>query len=170
MRTGKRGFGCLLSFLIGNFLCDSGTFRIIRQKGVFLMRRIKQLDSTGCGIACVAMIAGRTYSQVRKIAVEMGYQRSDLTLYTHAKQLRALLDHFGVRTERARMARHWESLSATGIAAVNRRESDGRWHWVVYQHGRRPYAIDPRKSAPPRRTDFGRLRLHSFVPISVKQA
>ena len=133
------------------------------------MRRIKQEDATGCGIACAAMIAGVSYARARTRAVELGLVDCAPPHYTSSRQLRQLVGSFGATASRGRRLTHWTSLSELSIVGINYNEKSDTWHWVVYvpsTHG--GYVLDPRAAVKAdRRYDFPRMRPRSFIPIEL---
>lgn len=129
------------------------------------LQQVIQQDRTGCGIACVATIACTSYSKVRHMAcIQFGW-REDGVFYTMSLHLARLLDSLGYTAGRGRAVRHWESLPNLAIVAINPHKEDSGWHWVVFvRDDGNAYVIDPR-SKRKRRTDFGRMRLRSCIPI-----
>jgi ABC-type bacteriocin/lantibiotic exporter with double-glycine peptidase domain len=130
------------------------------------VKRIIQENPTGCGIACVAMLAGLSYEKVIKVAHGLfGWPKSQRTFYTSSAQLGELLETFGVESQRGRAVRSWESLPNRAIAGINYNTKKNTWHWVVFiRNGDRQYVLDP-KSKRERRRDFGRMRLRSCIPV-----
>jgi len=132
------------------------------------MKRILQEHRTGCGVACVAMVAGTDYSNAMKVARQIfDWQDSQRTFYTSSAQLRELLRAFKVQTGRGRVARKWSSLPEFAIAGVNHNKETDTWHWVVFQRKvGRTYVLDPQpRTKTEVRTDFGRMSLRSCIPI-----
>ncbi|WP_341678703.1 cysteine peptidase family C39 domain-containing protein [Niveibacterium sp. SC-1] len=131
------------------------------------MRRVIQEDSTGCGLACVAMLAGRSYQAVKKQAhsVLKTWPRGPRSFYTTKSHLKALLAEYGVRHGNYRKADSWEKLNADlAIVAINLQANDN-WHWVVFRRdGSDRYLLDPRAKSE-RRIDFWRARIMAYLPI-----
>jgi len=50
------------------------------------IKRILQEDATGCGLACVAMIAGKKYAEVKKLALANKYFENKKTFYTTSSE------------------------------------------------------------------------------------
>lgn len=128
---------------------------------VIVPRHVKQVDTVGCGVACVASLAGVSYKRALETALEL-FAWSKCSR-TQSGQLRDLLEAFGIKTLRGRAVRDWDALPLCSIVAINPRGND--WHWVVHHrlHGD-PVVLDPRSSREAR-TDFGRMRLRSYIPI-----
>jgi len=97
------------------------------------MKRVAQRDKNGCGVACVAMIAGISYAE----ACELMFPGRKGT-YTRAKGLRIALEHYGVTLGR-RMPLKTASildLKDDGIILAHTESvSEDRWtasHWIVW--------------------------------------
>ena len=96
---------------------------------------VVQEEPTGCGIACVAMIAGRTYAEVKEIANAQGIYAEDEELFTATKYVRKLLSDFNVKiSEVEQPFSSWEAMPDKALLATKYRvENDcARWHWSVY--------------------------------------
>lgn len=132
------------------------------------MKRIQQKHRTGCGVACVAMIAGKSYSSVMKNAqLILGWEKSKRTFYTDSSDLTKLLHSFSIKSEKCRAVRKWSSISETAIVAINHNERTNIWHWVVYhREADTSYVLDPQSKREVRK-DFSRMRLRSYIPVSL---
>jgi ABC-type bacteriocin/lantibiotic exporter with double-glycine peptidase domain len=118
-----------------------------------MIRRVQQDDEKGCGIACVAMVTGRTYPQTKKYFLEQVFLPTDRKLYTRHYQLRRALQKLRIPTEK-RAFRNWRSIGILSIVPINRRQDSG-WHWVVFvPNNTRPYILDPALGKGRRRYDF----------------
>ena len=104
-RAGERGEGA------GELVVPAGGwFGFTGRIGEMQLKRIRQKDGTGCGIACVAMVVGESYSTVMKVARDIFYWEKDKrSFYTTASQLRDLLLAFGNQSQRGRSVRRWSS-------------------------------------------------------------
>lgn len=124
-----------------------------KMKRSIVIRRVQQRDEDGCGIACVAMVTGKTYPQAKKFFQEQVFLPTDRKLLTRHYQLRRALRKLRMNTEK-RAFRNWRSIENLSIVPINRRQ-DGGWHWVVYiPNGSRPYILDPAPGKGKRRYDF----------------
>jgi len=118
-----------------------------------VMRRVGQEDDAGCGIACVAMVTGKTYPHAKKFFLERVFLPTDRKPHTRHYQLRCALQKLRIATEK-RAFRKWRSIESLSIVPINRRQ-DGGWHWVVLvPNGGRPYILDPAPGKGRRRHDF----------------
>ena len=96
------------------------------------MRTIKQKDGSDCGVACVAMLTGAPYDEVRSAVYP-----SDRSKLTHTKDLHAALLKFGRKplTER-RMPFGAKTPADIGHDALifvkMGKKGDGKGHWIVW--------------------------------------
>lgn len=148
-----------------------------------MIRRKTQLDSTGCGLACVAMLGHIGYAQARSLARQLGIvpktsdelsggaiRRRRKAYYTSANELARMLRLLGARPGRERMLERADALDSDGILGINPNPRDGSWHWVVYIHDDHGgYVLDPNpRVRSERRTDLRRMRCRSFLPVAVR--
>lgn len=133
------------------------------------MKRIIQEDSTGCGLACVAMIANLTYSEIKKEAIENSIVQSGRSFYTTSNDLIRLLSALNIQAKKGRIVRKWESIKSLSIVAINFREKSNTWHWVVYVPDTKiGYVLDPNKKIKTeKRIDLSRMVLRSYIPIVI---
>lgn len=128
---------------------------------------VPQDDETGCGIACVAMIAGVSYEDAK--AAVFGKSLRKKVFYTSGPDLRRGLERFGLTLKpaaRARRFESWRRLVWTSIVAVEQTPPNKmHWHWVVFvDDGIRRYVLDP--SWPEIvRTDFRRMEGRSYFCV-----
>ncbi len=62
------------------------------------MKPVVQEEKTGCGIASVAAILGKTYSEMKEIANVMGIYASDESLWSDTRYVRRMLSASGIET------------------------------------------------------------------------
>lgn len=133
------------------------------------MRRIKQGDPTGCGLACIAMLTDTNYNSVRELAVgQLGFDDSG-TFYTGTKELRELGRNFNIELgRRMRKFKNFQELPETAILAINYKEDSDTWHWVVYRRtSNDEFVYDPKKNIKSnKRRDFGRIKAKWFLPVT----
>lgn len=128
---------------------------------------VPQDDDTGCGIACVAMLAGVSYEQAKAATFPPSPRKRKF--YTGGADLRRGLKAFGLTLEptaRAQKFTAWSQLETTSIVAIEQvPRHKSRWHWVVFvDDGVRRYVLDP--SWPEAvRTDFKRMQGRSFLRV-----
>jgi hypothetical protein len=104
------------------------------------MRHVFQLDDDGCGVACLAMIAGVSYRKALKCM--FGDQK---VVKTETKDLRRALHRFAIgcssRLIRSTRQCHYRNLEQDAILKTRTR-SDGDWHWIVWDAKRKKF-LDP---------------------------
>lgn len=134
----------------------------------FQVNYIRQEHRTGCGIACVAMVAGVVYSEVMEIARKtLGWHDTQRTFYTSSAQLQALLLALEIKAKKGHTVRKWSSLPEVAIAGINYNEKKDTWHWVVFhREADVEQVLDPQSKHGVRK-DFNRMRLRSCIPIDL---
>ena len=133
-----------------------------------MIRRMQQCDEEGCGIACVAMVTGKTYLQAKKFFLERVFLPTERKPHTRHYQLRRALQRLRIVTEK-RAFRNWRLIESLSIVPINRRE-DGGWHWIIFvPNGVRPYILDPMIGKGRRRYDFRGMKARGLY-IAVLQS
>jgi len=132
------------------------------------MKRVRQRDPTGCGLACIAMVAGINYEKVRAIGVnELGWDETG-EFYTGTRDLGELGRHFGIEVgKRRRPFKNFKALPNIAILAVNYKKQTDTWHWCLYRGIKDDqFVYDPSQSIKTnKRRDFGRIKVKWFLPI-----
>lgn len=132
------------------------------------MKRVRQRDPTGCGLACIAMLSGDKYESVKDVAInELGWEESG-TFYTGTRDLRELGRYFGIELgKRRRLFKNFNALPDTAILAINYKEQTDTWHWCLYRRIKDDQFVnDPSQSIKTnKRRDFGRMKVKWFLPI-----
>ena len=117
------------------------------------IRRVFQKHDDGCGIACVAMLAGVSYDAAC-LTIFGDYQGDATSL----DDLRWALMSYGFRVPR-RMIPFWEhqhtQLKQHALLALDP-GPDGMWHWAVWDATHRRI-LDPLKRPPRRPTVVGHV-------------
>lgn len=126
---------------------------------------VRQDDETGCGVACIAMLAGEDYEDVKKELFASSRKR---VFYTNYKDLRRGLERYGLSLEdgRARRFKSFDDIDSNAILAIEQSPpSKSHWHWVVFvRDGRRRYLLDPSHEGIVR-TDLRSVRGRTFLRI-----
>lgn len=130
-----------------------------------------QQDPTGCGIASVAALTGKTYAQVKRAATALGIDVADSRLWTEVRPMRRLLIRHGLKAgSREEPFVSWEKLPRQALLAIKwHREGNGAaWHWVVFVRDHESsYVLDPKRALRHhRRTDFGRMKPKWFIRVT----
>jgi ABC-type bacteriocin/lantibiotic exporter with double-glycine peptidase domain len=119
------------------------------------MRLVKQRDEYGCGLACVAMVAGRPYSAIRKAlgSNEVGP--------TQLRELREIMRQHGIVADERLIPLRTRTpfeLPFDALIKMNPRRGGKEWHWAVWDHRSRRI-LDPRSPAYRRRKFVSYVRL-----------
>ena len=115
------------------------------------MRLQQQQNKFGCGLACVAMIAGTPYREIREVFRELNgdpefmfVPRPNHNMVvknygTNVTNLQQILDLYNIRANKSETKfTGWDNLPDVAILAVNFRkelvggEKKECWHWVVW--------------------------------------
>ena len=123
------------------------------------MRRVQQLDDMGCGVACVAMLTGQSYSAIRDLMYPNG---PDTIRGTHGEQLRHALACFGCKTVelvRFKKGTRYQSLTFDAVLKVGLTKRSVGGHWVVWDSERR-------RVLDPDRQQAGRYRPTSYLQVT----
>ena len=147
------------------------------------MRRVQQENGTGCGLAVVAMVAGKKYEEVRTKAEKVlhdseahpngfGHKRNYRTTKSDLRTLAGAYDlQLGRKVNFEHRIRHQprkissffnnymaeKNIGSHAIVATHRKP-DGEWHWVVWDN-EKCKILDPRKE--PRDT----IRPWYYLPV-----
>ena len=96
------------------------------------MKPVIQEERTGCGIAAVANILGKTYAQMKTIANTMGIYAEDTSLWSDTQYVRRMLASAGVATSaEEKPFSTWDALPDLALLSIKyHREGDKDfWHW-----------------------------------------
>lgn len=129
-----------------------------------------QEETTGCGIASVANILGKSYAEMKAVANDMGIYATDQALWSDTQYVRRLLSHAGVQAgETETPFTTWESLPDLALLSIkHHREADRDfWHWVVFKRRNgQPVVLDSSPSLPANvRTDFKAMHPKWFIEV-----
>ncbi|ACE83010.1 cysteine peptidase family C39 domain-containing protein [Cellvibrio japonicus] len=111
---------------------------------------IKQQDKTGCGLACVAMLAGIEYGRIKSIAQKHGFlvKSKNGEFYTSSSHLRCISDKVQsievVSLRRIKFSKI-DELPDLAILSIDNLGVKNKWHWVVFERKRdgSVYIYDP---------------------------
>lgn len=110
----------------------------------------QSIEHADCGVACVAMLAGRSYQQAFEV---FGFAENQSEFYTRHHHLISALEKLGCAAKRKRF-RSWRVIRGRAIVAVNHTQ-DGYWHWVAFDG---EAILDPKPGKTGRKTDLRGLR------------
>lgn len=129
------------------------------------MERIIQKDATGCGLACVAMIVGVAYAEVREVAVDlMGFDAAG-PFYTFNYDLRYILAEYGYGLSRCTLFKSYDPISSLSILEIERAGDHNHWVLLV-KCGLDRFVFDPAQHIKTsRRRDWKRLKVASYMNV-----
>lgn len=130
------------------------------------MRKVKQKNRTGCGIASVAMVANKTYSQVKKKMKSLGCfkeNRKNMFL-TDYPDLKKVLKAYKIKSSKIYNKKSWNSIRKNAIVAINYNKKRDEWHWVIYDE-KKECVIDPRSKKNYRNITDKRMKIKSYMYI-----
>ena len=114
------------------------------------MKRIVQQDETDCGIACIAMLAGKSYKNVRDVAVNECDLEFKGELYTDTAALAGLGTKYKLEIGGRRLKfKEFEHLPDTALLVMDLHKENRKsyWHWAIFQReSGREFVLDPKKS------------------------
>lgn len=99
------------------------------------MKSVIQEEATGCGIASVANILGKSYAEMKAVANAMGIYAEDTSLWSDTHYVRRMLANAGVNTSDDGLPfTSWENLPDLALLAIKHHQENGKsfWHWVVF--------------------------------------
>jgi len=135
-----------------------------------ILRPVVQEEVTGCGIASVAALTGRSYRQVQRLARELGIVADDQRLWSETRHVRTLLRHFGYSASaKERAFESWAALPPLALLATQWHLEKGRpyWHWTVFWRAPDgPVVLDSKRLLRQHaRRDFGRIKPKWFIEV-----
>lgn len=135
-----------------------------------MLNPVVQEEATGCGIASVANILGKTYSEMKAIANSMGIDAADKLLWSDTQYVRRMLSSAGVKTsDEETPFESWNALPDLALLSIKHHQEEGRdfWHWVVFKRvDGQPYVLDSASYLPSNiRQDFEDMEPKWFVEV-----
>ena len=137
------------------------------------MNPVIQEETTGCGIASVANIISRNYSELKEVANSMGIYASDKSLWSDTQYVRKMLTSFNIETSKNELPfKSWKELPNIALLSIKHHQEDGKdfWHWVVFKReNKESFVLDSASYLSSNiRTDFNEM--HPKWYIEVKNA
>ncbi len=131
---------------------------------------VVQEETTGCGIASVANILGKTYSEMKVIANAMGIHASDKSLWSDTQYVRRMLFSAGVETRKDEAPfESWDALPDLALLSIKHHQEEGKdfWHWVVFRRvDGQSFVLDSAGYlASNIRTDFDEMQPKWFIEV-----
>jgi len=100
-------------------------------------RWVMQQDAQGCGVACLAMLSGAPYADVRRLFIERGLDKPRGRSKPFASNFRELMGvaaSLGLSGSMRRWA-GWGAVQGLGIVKVPS-GAPPNWHWMVVERTR----------------------------------
>lgn len=131
---------------------------------------VVQEETTGCGIAAVANILGKTYPETKAIANAMGIHAEDIALWSDTQYVRQLLASAGMWTSPHEQSFvNWETLPDLALLSIKHHREAGTdfWHWVVFQRvDGEACVLDSASYLPSNlRTDFDQMHPKWYIEV-----
>ena len=135
-----------------------------------MLEPVLQEETTGCGIASVANILGKTYPEMKTIANAMGIHAEDKSLWSDTQYVRKMLSRARIETSADEIPfESWNTLPDLALLAINHHQEDGKnfWHWVVFKRtGGQAFVLDSARYLPSNiRTDFSEMQPKWYIEI-----
>ncbi|WP_028584602.1 hypothetical protein [Desulfogranum mediterraneum] len=133
-------------------------------------KTIIQEETTGCGIASVANVVGKSYSEVKNLANSVGIFAEDQSLFSDTNYVRKLLQEYDISVsgdEKPFVS--WDELPDMALLAIKYQEVKGRpfWHWVVFQRSNGMAVVKDSASylENNHRVDFSNMKPKWFIEV-----
>lgn len=135
-----------------------------------MINPVVQEEITGCGIASVANILGKSYAEMKSIANAMGVYASDKSLWSDTQYVRRMLSSAGVETSTNEIPfESWSALPDLALLSIKHHQEDGKnfWHWVVFKRvDGQAFVLDSASYlSSSTRTDFDEMKPKWFIEV-----
>lgn len=135
-----------------------------------VLKSVIQEETTGCGIASVANILGKTYPEMKALANAMGIHASDKSLWSDTQYVRRMLSNAGVKTSADETPfESWDALPDLALLSIKHHQEEGKdyWHWVVFKRvGGQAFVLDSASTlASNIRQDFDAMQPKWFIAV-----
>lgn len=136
------------------------------------MKAVVQEERSGCGLASVAVLSGKSYGEIQSLAARHGIRASDSRLWGETSYVRTLLAGLNITAQAGEQPfTTWEALPDRALLAIRWRLQEGKpfWHWTVFWRSPKgPLVFDSKKSLRSNiRTDFWRMKPTWYIPVTV---
>lgn len=134
------------------------------------MEVVIQEETSGCGIASVANILGKSYAEMKAMANAMGIHAEDESLWSDTRYVRRLLASAGVEACAGEIPfESWSQLPDLALLSIKHHREEGRdfWHWVVFRRLEgQAVVLDSASYLPSNiRTDFDAMQPKWFIEV-----
>ncbi|MCB9480349.1 MAG: hypothetical protein H6680_00815 [Desulfobacteraceae bacterium] len=135
------------------------------------MNPVIQEEESGCGIASVAAIVKKTYSEVKEKAASLGIYADDKKLFSDTHYVRRLLKEYNVSVSDSEIPFvSWEELPDTALLSIKYHVEDDKpfWHWVVFtrQNGHEVILDSAAYLEKNKRIDFNQMSPKWFIRVN----
>lgn len=135
-----------------------------------MLKPVIQEEPTGCGIAAVANILGKTYPEMKALANSKGIYAEDQSLWSDTQYVRRMLADAGLKTTDTEIPfKTWDALPDLALLAIKHHQKDGKnfWHWVVFKRiDGKPLVLDSAAYLPENiRQDFEAMQPKWFIGV-----
>ena len=136
------------------------------------IKLVTQANLTDCGLACVAMVTGKSLDTVLRVAIKECDYPKDGPHTTTDENLFKLLDHFGIKYGKKQKVKTVEALPPLAIMETRKMPSTGNSHLVVFERTAEgdEHALDPGWWLKQQvRSDWNRIKLDTFIPVHLNE-
>ncbi|CAC9547090.1 hypothetical protein [uncultured Gammaproteobacteria bacterium] len=135
-----------------------------------MLKSVVQEETTGCGIASVANILEKSYSEMKEAANAMGIYATDKSLWSDTQYVRKMLSASGVETSKNEIPfKSWQTLPDLALLSIKHHQEDGKdfWHWVVFKRAdSKTVVLDSANYLSSNvRTDFDEMQPKWFIEV-----
>ncbi len=135
-----------------------------------MLKSVIQEETTGCGIASVANILGKTYSEMKVIANAMGIYADDKLLWSDTQYVRQIISKFDVELSANEIPfKSWDALPDLAFLAIKHHQEDAKnfWHWVVFKRieGQAVVLDSAKYLSSNIRTDFNDMQPEWYIDV-----
>ncbi len=135
-----------------------------------MLKSVIQEETTGCGIASVANVLGKTYPEMKAIANAMGIYAEDKLLWSDTQHVKEMLARAGVETSPDEIPfTSWSALPDLALLSIKHHQEEGKdfWHWVVFKRvGGENFVLDSAAYLSSNiRTDFSEMQPKWFIEV-----
>lgn len=135
-----------------------------------MVKPVIQEEQTGCGIASVANILGKSYAEMKAVANALGIHAQDRALWSDTRYVRRLLADAGVDTSADEIPfESWTALPDLALLSIKHHRQEGRdfWHWVVFRRldGQAVVLDSASYLSSNLRTDFDQMQPKWYIEV-----
>lgn len=135
-----------------------------------MLKSVRQEEATGCGIASVANILGKTYSEMKNMANAMGIYAEDKSLWSDTQHVRRMLSSADIKTSEGEIPfESWDALPDLALLSIKYHQEDEKefWHWVVFKRIEgQPFVLDSAAYLSSNvRQDFEAMKPKWFIEV-----